>query len=1007
MALRTEQVQLDISFITDESKAFAKTLLATKELNSEIDASRGKLENYRKQLLKVGDDETKRAEILQKIAAEEKNVANNMTKIGTAAKSVEKIDLSKLTPAQLTERMKQLQQTMRHMSQTHPEFKKMKEEFDGIDLHVKSLKENSLKLAVATSLWQQAFTVAVGVLGGLSLDNLLGSLATYAEKLFGMGIAAESMVTKTQTVFGQAEGIVRDFAANTAQSIGLSQNEFVRFATDIGDLLVPMGFTQDAAAQLSSELVKQGGVLSEWSNGKVSAAEATEILQKSLLGERDALNSLGIDIKQELVDAELRRLGQDKLTGSALRQAEAMATLNLIYAQSTAANQRFEKNADSLVRKKAELKAKIAEITDGLSSGLIPAFKSLLSMGLGVLNVFVAVGGGLVGATKIIWDNRLAFLALIFALASFNAELIKSRALLIWDATAKARAAIANAVLTASQWRLNAAMSANPIGVIITALSLLAIGFSEAYKRSENFRAGIAGLGAVVGELWTIIKEVFGSFVQGFKSLAEGDFANAGKSFLNVIVKTNPIGLAYTEGARLGNAYKKGFRDSKISAAELAQEANRDAAENEADDRQLATPAQGKGIKKTKEEIEKEVKEALDAGQKVIENHNARRTLQLEQRRQAENLSEQQFQAAQLEIQRQGLEEQLQLLRRYKGANATETLDAQTKLIENERALQKARLDAAFAPQPEKAQSDMTPDELAADAEKKLGVKREAGDAERQLHLDELRTKEHDMSDAARREYELAEAAAEARKKLATDEAEHKKKLDEEEQQRKQKQTDAGLAAAGQLFGGIAELLGKDDAARKKHANKIKALQKAEVVTAGIAEVQKIWANSASFGPFGFILAGIQTAVAVARTAAAIQKIEATKFATGGYTGGGFGAADSTGFRRAGIVHEGEYVVPKWQVDDHRFAPALGILEGHRMRGYATGGFVGGATSPQFAATSAPTSGSLDVSGLASVVARFEQAVLAMPREVKARVAYTDIEDAGATLNSIRSDAAL
>lgn len=1007
MALRKEEAQFELTFITDESRNFAKTILATKEFNKQIEDSRRNIEKLEKELKKVEKDETKRAEILKKIAAEEQNVATNMKKIGDEAKKVEKIDLSKLTPAQLVERAKQLEQSMRHMSQTHPEFKLLQAELQRTNVQIKDLKDNSRALAAATSLWQQAFTVAVGVLGGLSLENILQSLAAYAEKLFGLGISAESMVSKTQTVFGQAEGIVRDFAASTAQSVGLSQREFVRLATDIGDLLVPMGFTQERAAQLSAELVKQGGVLAEWSNGKFTGAEATEILQKALLGERDALNSLGIDIKQELVDAELRRLGQDKLTGSAMRQAEAMVTLRLITEQSAAANQRFEKNSDSLVRKKAELRAKIAEITDGLSAGLIPAFKSLLSMGLGLLNFLITLGGVLIGVTKFVYDNRIAFGALLIGIAFLNKELILTNARLLWLNATTAVTAARTALMTAAQWALNAAMTANPIGVIITALSVVAIGLTEAYKRSENFRAGIAGLGSVLRELWQIVKETFGSLVQGFKSLSEGNLVNAGKSFLNFMVKTNPVGLAYTEGARLGKAFRQGYDDSKVTAAELAQDAARAAYENEADDRQVATSAQGKGGKKTKEEIEAAIKEALDAGQKVIDQHNAQRQLELEKRRQAENLSEQQFQVAQLEIQRQGLEEQLQLLRRYKGARATETLEAELKLLENERALQKARYDAAFAPKQEKAQSEMTPDELAADAERKLGVKREAGEAERTIRLDQLRTEEHDMSESARRKYEIEEEAAKAAMKLAEDERKFKEEQIKAELEARQRNTEAGLAATGQLFGGIADLLGQNEASRKKHAQKIKALQKAEVVTAGIAEVQKIWKNSADFGIFGTVLAVVQTAAAVARTAAAVQRIESTKFARGGFTGGGFGAADSTGFRQAGIVHEGEYVVPKWQVEDHRFAPALAVLEGHRLRGYASGGFVGGSTSPQFAAAAAPNSTVLDLSELTAVVARFEGAVAQMPRRVRADVIYTDIEDTGATLNSIRADAAI
>jgi phage-related protein len=47
---------------------------------------------------------------------------------------------------------------------------------------------------------------------------------------------------------------------------------------------------------------------------------------------------------------------------------------------------------------------------------------------------------------------------------------------------------VATMLMTAAQWLLNAALDANPIGLIVIALAALAIGFYEAWKHSETFR---------------------------------------------------------------------------------------------------------------------------------------------------------------------------------------------------------------------------------------------------------------------------------------------------------------------------------------------------------------------------------------------------------------------------------------------------------------------------------------------------------------------------------------
>ena len=54
-----------------------------------------------------------------------------------------------------------------------------------------------------------------------------------------------------------------------------------------------------------------------------------------------------------------------------------------------------------------------------------------------------------------------------------------------------------------------------------------------------------------------------------------------------------------------------------------------------------------------------------------------------------------------------------------------------------------------------------------------------------------------------------------------------------------------------------------------------------------------------------------------------------TYYAQGGFTGNGKGQTDSSGFKQAGIVHENEWVAPKWMVQNN---PSLfGALEMHRL----------------------------------------------------------------------------
>lgn len=79
-------------------------------------------------------------------------------------------------------------------------------------------------------------------------------------------------------------------------------------------------------------------------------------------------------------------------------------------------------------------------------------------------------------------------------------------------------------------------------------------------------------------------------------------------------------------------------------------------------------------------------------------------------------------------------------------------------------------------------------------------------------------------------------------------------------------------------------------------------------------------------------------AAVAAATFGAVKIAQITGFADGGFTGAGL-FPDWTGHKVAGIVHDGEYVIPKRMVNSAKFAPVISGLETARTRGFADGGF--------------------------------------------------------------------
>ena len=109
--------------------------------------------------------------------------------------------------------------------------------------------------------------------------------------------------------------------------------------------------------------------------------------------------------------------------------------------------------------------------------------------------------------------------------------------------------------------------------------------------------------------------------------------------------------------------------------------------------------------------------------------------------------------------------------------------------------------------------------------------------------------------------------------------------------------------------------------------------------------VQIATSAAAALGPAGFIaLPGLLAATfAQIAGALALAKVGGS-FAQGGFTGSG-DVRDETGHKVAGVVHDGEYVVPKRVLKQKQGAHLVNQLEGMRknkkLKPFASGGYVG------------------------------------------------------------------
>ena len=145
------------------------------------------------------------------------------------------------------------------------------------------------------------------------------------------------------------------------------------------------------------------------------------------------------------------------------------------------------------------------------------------------------------------------------------------------------------------------------------------------------------------------------------------------------------------------------------------------------------------------------------------------------------------------------------------------------------------------------------------------------------------------------------------------------------------------------------ERLNKESEMQYKEAKMQKVIRIADAISAtalGVANSLKVG------GPAGIVLASLVGALGAVQVGIISSQPlpEKQSYATGGYTGNGYGQPDASGYRPAGIVHEGEYVTPKWMLQNPIIADTISWMESIRTgrakepsyssNGYSEGGLV-------------------------------------------------------------------
>ena len=199
-------------------------------------------------------------------------------------------------------------------------------------------------------------------------------LAAVGVAAFKMGSDLNESLSQVGQVFGdEAVGII---SASESMGDAFSQDEFLGFAGNIGDIAQGLGIAKDESDDMAKGILSLSQDLSSFKD--VPVEQAVSAITSALTGERESLKGLGIVLNDATVKQKALELGLYDGEGAIASAAQAQATLALITEKSSNAIGDFDRTSDSAANKTRTLTANFKDTAAQLGSNLLPIGQKLL-----------------------------------------------------------------------------------------------------------------------------------------------------------------------------------------------------------------------------------------------------------------------------------------------------------------------------------------------------------------------------------------------------------------------------------------------------------------------------------------------------------------------------------------------------------------------------------------------------------------------------------------------------
>ena len=328
-----------------------------------------------------------------------------------------------------------------------------------------------------------------------SFSQLQSGMKDLSDAYAVQEVAETKLATVMQQRMGATDAEIQSIKdlASAQQEIGVIGDEVqLSGAQQIATFLNEKASLETLIPAMNNLLAQQKGLNASTGD----AVQVGNLMGKAMMGQVDALKRVGISFSE--AEANVIKYGTEQERAAMLAQViqNNVGNMNAELAATDSGKQQ------QLVNTLGDMKEQIG----GLVNGALPfvTMAAQASQALAAVSTLIA---GIKTLTTTLYASTKAFIA-------STAATIKNKVATLAVAAAQKVVTIATNAWKAAQVILNMVLTANPIGIIITAIGALVAAVIAAYNNCESFRK-------IVDGVWEAIKPLANAIMNGLAKAFE------------------------------------------------------------------------------------------------------------------------------------------------------------------------------------------------------------------------------------------------------------------------------------------------------------------------------------------------------------------------------------------------------------------------------------------------------------------------------------------------------